>query len=320
MITHVVRFIKNGDAKGSEQWGVVLDDGIKVLSCTYKTTADLLADRKHVAEEAESNQGERLSLDKIELLSPVTTPCRVICQGVNYQQHKKDSGMGSDKKTFNMFFNKSSASICSAQSPVIKPGHVSLLDYEVELGLVIGKTINCATHITEQNLWEYVAGIVVANDVSARDIQLPEMQFFKGKSYRTFCPVGPYLCLLDQNSMRYLNNLNLELSVNDELRQQDNTRNVTYKPAETLTELSTFSDLDTGDLVLTGTPSGCALRMPSPLVIKCVSLLSEPLRWRLFKKMQKKRKQYLNKGDRIKATIYSDDRMVNLGQQDNEIE
>ena len=85
----------------------------------------------------------------------------------------------------------------AGRSPLIKPRHVRFLDYEVELGLVIKRDITAKVAVTDANLHEFVAGLVIVNDYSARDVQIPQMQFYKGKSYRTFGPVGPYLCLLE---------------------------------------------------------------------------------------------------------------------------
>ena len=315
MITTIVRFIHKSDIR----WGIVHDTKISLLPSNYATTEDLLKDRDSFNNEEVLKQEEKINISDVTLLSPVTNNCRVICQGANYRQHMKESGMDPDSNPFNMFFNKSSASICSATDSIVKPSHVSLLDYEIEMGLVIGKEITESTEITRDNLSEFIAGVVITNDVSARDVQIPETQFFKGKSYRTFCPVGPYLCLLDKDSIHYLDELHLELRVNGDIRQNDNTKNLVFKPAETLSELSTFSNLDVGDLILTGTPSGCALRIPPPFVVRLFSLIPEPSRWTIFKKIQKKRTQYLQKGDVIETTIFSADKCVDLGSQKNTV-
>jgi len=317
MLIHIAHFTINDH----KHWGIVENNQLLKLNQSYTTTAELLTDKQTIL--AMSNE-QKAQLDKFKIadvafLSPVTGNKRVVCQGANYRQHMIESGFDPDTKSYNMFFNKSSASICSAEDKIIKPEHVSLLDYEIELGLVIGKNIDKETLINAENLSEYIGGIVIANDVSARDVQIPETQFFKGKSYRTFCPVGPYLCLLDHDNAHYLDLLNLELKVNGETRQKDNTENLVFKPAETLSELSSFSDLDIGDLVLTGTPSGCALQIPSPGIVRLFSLLPESLRWSLFKKVQGKRSEYLQSGDQIEATIFSVDGDINLGFQRNKI-
>jgi 2-keto-4-pentenoate hydratase/2-oxohepta-3-ene-1,7-dioic acid hydratase in catechol pathway len=246
----------------------------------------------------------------------VTAPCRVVCQGANYRQHMLESGLDPDAKAFNMFFEKSDASISPPHGCVRRPDHVSLLDYEVELALVFRKAVIGPITITADNIHEYVFGLAIANDVSARDVQIPQMQFFKGKSYRGFCPIGPHLTVLERNEFGYLDQLTLTLAVNGDIRQQDETRNLVYKPAETITELSTFSDLSPGDVLLTGTPSGCALRVPPPFVRKLMQLLLPEKRfWAVFRAAQGKRLQYLRPGDVMSATIASADRAVDLGEQ-----
>jgi 2-keto-4-pentenoate hydratase/2-oxohepta-3-ene-1,7-dioic acid hydratase in catechol pathway len=227
-----------------------------------------------------------------------------------------ESGMNPDEKVFNMFFEKSDCSVSPPHGSVTRPAHVALLDYEIELALVFRKAITGPVTITAENMHEYVFGITIANDVSARDVQIPQMQFFKGKSYRGFCPLGPNLAVLEREEFAYLDQLTLTLAVNGEVRQHDETKNLVYKPAETITELSTFSDVSPGDVLLTGTPSGCALRVPPPLLRKLMQLvLPERKFWATFRKVQGKRPQYLKPGDLMTATIASADRVVDLGEQ-----
>ena len=109
------------------------------------------------------------------------------------------------------FFRKASGSISGPFDDIVKPEHVKLLDYEVEIGLVIGRDIPVGTTITEANLADYIAGLVVTNDVSARDIQLPKTQFYEAKSYPTFTPVGPALVLLDADELKRFGDLRLRL-------------------------------------------------------------------------------------------------------------
>jgi 2-keto-4-pentenoate hydratase/2-oxohepta-3-ene-1,7-dioic acid hydratase in catechol pathway len=141
------------------------------------------------------------------------------------------------------------------------------------------------------------------------------MQFFKGKSYRGFCPVGPYLTIPDRAEFALIDDLLLTLSVNGEVRQRDSTRNLVFGPAETLAELTTFSDLSQGDLILTGTPAGCALRVPPPAVRRLMQLLPERVLWKAFVKAQQKRPAYLHPGDRMTLTIRSADGRLDLGEQ-----
>lgn len=298
------------------RWGLLDGDRVRLLAARYATTGELVDAFRN------GNLGESdtsVELAAVTLLSPVTTNQQFICQGANYRQHMIESGMDPDAKQYNMIFTKASSCLAPADTDVIKPARVRFLDYEIELGLVLRKDITAATTVTEATLHEYVAGLVIVNDYSARDIQIPEMQFYKGKSFRTFGPVGPYLRLLQPDEMHYLNALQLTLKVNGEVRQQDSTANLVFKPAETLTELSGVQDLYAGDLISTGTPAGCALSIPSPLMQKLGALLPEAKKWQVFMKVQADRPQYLKPGDRVEATIRSADGVVDLGRQSNRI-
>ena len=164
-------------------------------------------------------------------------------------------------------------------------------------------------------LKDVVFAVAIANDLSARDVQLPQTQFFKGKSYRGFCPIGPWLTVLEPDEFGELDRLDLRLSVNGVTRQSDSTANLVFKPAETISELSTFADIAAGDVLLTGTPAGCALRVPPPAVRRILQLLPERQFWKLFLKSQSRRPQYLQPGDRINATIRSTDGRFDLGEQ-----
>lgn len=175
----------------------------------------------------------------------------------------------------------------------------------------------CRPRDADENLHDYIAGAVIVNDYSARDIQIPQMQFYKGKSYRTFGPVGPYLCLLDKYDIPKLKELVLTLTVNGTVRQNDSTAGLVYGPAETLTELSGVQDLRTGDLLATGTPAGCALSIPSPLKQRAAAILPEAEKWRKFLRLQAERPQYRKAGDVVEARIASADGSIDLGMQRN---
>jgi len=311
MAINLIRYRQRDEIR----WGVALAGDVVPLSGDYPTTADLIA-RGESDWRAAAGGSPTLRRQDLEILSPVTAPCRLLCQGANYRQHMIESGMNPDEKVFNIFFEKSDCSVSPPVGSVTRPAHVSLLDYEIELALVFRKPITGPVTITADNMHEYVFGITIANDVSARDVQIPQMQFFKGKSYRGFCPLGPHLAVLERSEFAYLDELTVTLAVNGEVRQHDETRNLVYKPAETITELSTFSDVSPGDVLLTGTPSGCALRVPPPLLRKFMQLLMpEQKFWATFKKMQGKRSQYLKPGDVMTATIASADRVIDLGEQ-----
>ncbi|CAE6804118.1 hypothetical protein R75461_05333 [Paraburkholderia nemoris] len=311
MALHVLHYLHHGRA----QWGVVANGTITPIPGEFKTTAEFI----------EANPVERLFVlsaptipeSEVQWLSPVTANQQFICQGANYRQHMIESGMDPDVKKFNMIFTKATSCIVPADSPVVKPNEVQFLDYEIELGLVLKRDVTSREIVTDDNLHDYIAGAVIVNDYSARDIQIPQMQFYKGKSYRTFGPVGPYLCLLAKQDIPKLKELVLTLTVNGTVRQNDSTAGLVYGPAETLTEISAIHDLRAGDLLATGTPSGCALSIPSPEKMRAAAQLPEAEKWRLFLKMQEERPQYLRVGDVVEANIVSNDRSIDLGVQHN---
>lgn len=313
MSVNVVRF----EYQNENRWGVVRQGRIVCIPGNYETTGDLI--RQVSREQLSRLEGAELEMSQVRLLSPVTRNQQFVCQGANYRQHMIESGMDPDAKHYNMIFTKATSCIVAADSELIKPRQVRFLDYEIELGLILARDITGPVKVDAHNLHEFVAGLVIVNDYSARDIQIPQMQFYKGKSFRTFGPVGPHLCLLEAKDMKYLQQLQLRLTVNDQVRQSDSTANLVHKPAETLTELSGVHDFSAGDLIATGTPSGCALAIPSPAKQRlAAAVLPESVKWKAFLKAQEARRNfYLKNGDVVKATIRSEDGVIDLGTQRN---
>jgi 2-keto-4-pentenoate hydratase/2-oxohepta-3-ene-1,7-dioic acid hydratase in catechol pathway len=309
----VVRF----EHKQKEQWGVVSGDQIHLLSGTYQSLANFLEHGKDEARAINKQKNtESVPLNEVTILSPVTKPARIVCQGVNYSEHRSETGMDAARAPFNLIFSKADSSLCGATSEIVRPSGVKLLDYELELGLVIGTEISEASDITDENLHQYIAGLVIVNDVSARDVQLSEGQWLKGKSYRTFCPTGPYFYLLDKGEMPLIHDLELNLWVNNELRQSANSNQLLYKPAETLTELSEIMDLSQGDLIVTGTAGGVALSL-TPQVLELLSNMAIPYQQKLdlLEKGQLISGKYLKDGDVIRCQIKSANGVIDLGEQ-----
>lgn len=297
----------------ADGWWVQTPSGAAKVDTTATTTGDLLQDR--AALKAARASTATVPVGTLELLSPVTKPCRVVAQMTNYASHVRDTGMNPDSTPLT-FFRKSSASISGPFDPIVKPSHVRLLDYEVEIGLVVGRDIPVGTTISAADLPEVIAGLVVTNDVSARDIQLPQTQYYEGKSYPTFTPTGPALVLLDADDWRRFGDLRLRLSVNGIQRQNALVDgDMIYRPLEALQSLSRFQDLSPGDLILTGTPVGTALSAP-PLPLQMVSNLLPPaVKWKAFFKGQERNKKYLRDGDRVEASVGTDDGAIDLGIQ-----
>ena len=313
MAINIVRYEQHNQT----HWGVLHGQEIAPIPGDYATTGELI--RAVTVSELKALPVSELNLADVTLLSPVTRNQQFVCQGANYRQHMIESGMNPDAKNYNMIFTKAQSCICPADSDVIKPSIVKFLDYEIELGLIMRREISGKVAVSEQNLHEFIAGLVIVNDYSARDVQILQMQFYKGKSFRTFGPVGPWLCLLEPADMPYLKNLQLRLSVNGQIRQNDSTANLVHGPVATMNELAGLQDLAPGDLIATGTPAGCALSIPSPVKMRIAALLPEAKKWALFLKAQAARTQYLQAGDTVEASIRSADGVIDLGVQHNRI-
>ncbi|MDR3663254.1 MAG: fumarylacetoacetate hydrolase family protein [Mycobacterium sp.] len=297
----------------ADAWWVQTPSGAARIDTAATTTAELLADRAAI--DAAAGAAGTAAVDGLPLLSPVTTPCRVVAQMTNFESHVKDAGM--DPKTVPLtFFRKSSASISGPFDDIVRPAHVRLLDYEIEIGFVIGRAMPVGTTITDANLADYIAGLVITNDISARDIQLPQTQFYEAKSYPTFTPVGPALVLLSAEELKRFGDLRLRLSVSGDERQNALVEgDMLYRPLEALQSLARFQDLAVGDLVLTGTPVGTALSAPPKPVEILGSLLPPALKWKAFFARQAKNPKYLQHGDVVEASIATDDGAIDLGTQ-----
>jgi 2-keto-4-pentenoate hydratase/2-oxohepta-3-ene-1,7-dioic acid hydratase in catechol pathway len=296
----------------ADGWWVKTANGAARIDTTAATTAQLLADRSAVDA---ALTGAVVPVGSLDLVSPVTAPCRVVAQMTNFESHVRDSGM--DPKTVPLtFFRKSSASISGPFDDIVKPGHVRFLDYEVEIGLVIGRDIPVGSTLSENDLADAIAGLVITNDVSARDIQLPQTQFYEAKSYPTFTPVGPELVLVDGDDLKRFGDLRLRLSVNGSQRQNATVEgDMLYRPLQALQSLTRFQDLAAGDLILTGTPAGTALRAPAKPIEIIGNLLPPAVKWKAFFKRQASNTEYLRDGDIVEATVSTDDGAIDLGAQ-----
>ena len=297
----------------ADAWWVQTPTGAAKIETAATTTGELLTDRSAI--EAAAHSANTVPVEGLDLLSPVTAPCRVVAQMTNFVSHVEDAGM--DPKSIPLtFFRKASGSISGPFADIVKPQHVRFLDYEVEIGLVIGRSIPVGTVITEANLADYVAGLVVTNDVSARDVQLPQTQFYEAKSYPTFTPVGPALVLLDAGELKRFGDLRLQTRVSGELRQDMLVEgDMIFRPLQALQSLTRFQDLNAGDLVLTGTPVGTALSAPPKAIQMISSLLPPGIKWKAFFKSQANNQNYLKHGDVVELSVATDDGAIDLGTQ-----
>jgi 2-keto-4-pentenoate hydratase/2-oxohepta-3-ene-1,7-dioic acid hydratase in catechol pathway len=295
----------------AEAWWVQTASGAARVDTDATTTRELLAQRPAI--EAAADSTDTVPVDSLTLLSPITTPCRVVAQATNFASHVKDVGRD-PAKTPLTFFRKASGSVTGPFGDIVKPAHVKLLDYELEIGLVIGRELPVGTEVTEANLADYVVGLVVTNDISARDLQLTKAQFFESKSYPTFTPVGPALVLVDADELNRFGDLRLQLRVNGEVRQNMVVDgDILYPPVQAVQALAKFQHLDVGDIVLTGTPVGTALTTHGVTPKGDVDILA-------FLSMQaEKNPNYLHDGDVVEATVSTDDGAIDLGVQRNRV-
>jgi 2-keto-4-pentenoate hydratase/2-oxohepta-3-ene-1,7-dioic acid hydratase in catechol pathway len=293
-----------------DSWWVQTAGGAARIRTDATTTAEVLADREAIAHAAHT--GNTVPVASLDLLSPVTTPCRLVAQATNYASHVRDVGRD-PAKTPLTFFRKASGSVTGPFDDIVKPPHVQLLDYELEIGLLIGQEIPVGMEVTEANLAEFVHGLVVTNDVSARDVQLTKAQFYESKSYPTFTPVGPAVVLVNADELKRFGDLRLQLRVNGELRQNMVVEgDMLYSPVEALQALAKFQKVEAGDLILTGTPVGTALTargVENPHQMDLMTFLTG----------QTKNPNYLHHGDVVEATVATDDGAIDLGTQRNKV-
>lgn len=194
---------------------------------------------------------------------------KFICIGLNYADHAAESGLEVPAEP--VVFMKATSAITGPNDAIIKPRNSTKLDWEVELGIVIGKH---ASYVNEEDALDYIAGYCVINDVSEREFQLERGgQWDKGKGCDSFGPIGPYLVTKDEVTDPL--NLHLWLKVNDKTYQNGSTKHMVYGPAFLVHYLSQFMSLQPGDVISTGTPPGVGLGQKPPVYLQagdCVEL------------------------------------------------
>lgn len=194
--------------------------------------------------------------------SCVKNPGKFIAIGLNYSDHAEESGMAIPKEP--IIFHKATSSIVGPNDNIIMPKDSIKLDWEVEIGFVIGKETK---NITEQEASDYILGYCIVNDVSEREWQIERGgNWTKGKSGDTFGPIGPYLVTKDE--IKDINNLSLQLDVNGKKMQRGNTNKMIFNFNFILSYLSNFMSLQPGDIVTTGTPPGVGMGMKPPVYLK----------------------------------------------------
>jgi 2,4-didehydro-3-deoxy-L-rhamnonate hydrolase len=194
---------------------------------------------------------------------PVARPSKIICIGLNYSDHAKESNMQLPAEP--VVFFKATSAIVGPNDDLVIPKNSKKTDWEVEFAIVIGKK---ASYVEEADALNYVAGYMLHNDYSEREFQLERSgQWVKGKSSDTFAPLGPFLATQDE--IADVNNLRLWLTLNGKMMQDGNTKNLVFNIPHLVSYLSQFMSLLPGDIISTGTPAGVGLgQKPEPLYLK----------------------------------------------------
>ena len=221
-------------------------------------------------------------ISKNERIGPcISKPGKFIAIGLNYSDHAAETGL--KVPTEPIIFMKATSSICGPNDNIEIVSGSKKLDWEVELGVIIGKN---AKHISQEESHSYILGYCLVNDLSEREWQIEKMgQWVKGKSHDTFGPIGPYLVTKDE--IKDVNNLNMSLDLNGKRMQTGNTRTMVFNVDVIVSYVSKFMSLQPGDIITTGTPPGVG--------------------------MGKKPQQFLRAGDELKLTI------DNLGEQKSKL-
>ena len=229
---------------------------------------------------AGSATGASVALDQVNLHSPVLNPSKILAIGLNYKDHIEETGL--DTPEFPMFFNKQASAVNGPYDPIHMPKVSEKLDYEGEMGFVIGRKCR---HVPRERAHEVIAGFTVCNDVSVRDWQMRAQTFTLGKSFDTHSPFGPFLVTPDEVGDPH--DLALKTTVNGEVRQDSNTKHLVFDCYDQIATLTAAFTLEPGDLIVTGTPSGVGIGF--------------------------KPHKYLNVGDKVKIEIEK------LGYIENEV-
>jgi 2-keto-4-pentenoate hydratase/2-oxohepta-3-ene-1,7-dioic acid hydratase in catechol pathway len=193
----------------------------------------------------------------VQLLSPLLHPPRIFCVGLNYVDHAAESKMV--VQAVPTIFMKLASGITGPDSVIVLPPNSKQPDYEAELAVVIGRR---ASNVTRENWRECVFGYTILNDVSARDVQLATSQWTLGKSFPTFCPMGPWVVTADELTDPH--RLDVRLTIDGETMQQANTRDLIFDIPAVLGYISAIVPLEPGDIVSTGTPQGVGLGRTPP--------------------------------------------------------
>ncbi len=210
---------------------------------------------------AEAPRDARYRLSDVKLLAPLPQPRKLICVGLNYLDHARETG--SEVPKVPTIFNKFSTAVIGPADNIVLPKVSKSPDYEAELAFVIGRG---GRHIAPQDWADHVFGYTIVNDVSARDYQRATSQWLMGKTFDTFAPLGPWIVTADEIADPHA--LDIQLDINGEVLQKSNTRELIFKIPDLIAFLSSVFTLEPGDIVSTGTPAGVGFTRNPPRFLR----------------------------------------------------
>jgi len=262
----IARLIRDG----KETYGLIKDDRVATKDdIIYQTGIPIPLNIKDFlfegwydeVKDKISDTSFKDQLEKFRLLAPIPDPPKIICLTFNYPAHAKEQNLVSPKEP--VIFMKPRTTLCGTDSDIMCPNFIKQLDYEVELAVIIGKTCK---NVDEISTKDYIFGYMVFNDVSAREIQMQDKQFTRGKSLDTFAPCGPWITSMEE--IPDVENLQLTTRINGQVRQNSSTKNMFIKIPSIVSKLSKIMTLEKGDIITTGTPEGVALNNPDTPFLK----------------------------------------------------
>ncbi|MGH9609555.1 MAG: fumarylacetoacetate hydrolase family protein [Bryobacteraceae bacterium] len=202
-----------------------------------------------------------LRLKDVKLLAPIPRPRKLICVGLNYLDHARETG--AEIPTVPTIFNKFATAVIGPGENIVLPRVSQAPDYEAEFAFVIGRG---GRHIAKEDWRDHVFGYTIVNDVSARDFQRATSQWLMGKTFDTFAPTGPWIITADE--IEDPHNLDVQIEINGEQLQNSNTRELIFKIPDLIPFLSSVFTLEPGDIVSTGTPSGVGFARKPPRFLR----------------------------------------------------
>jgi len=225
-----------------------------------------------IAARGKGPKGLLTPLGSARLRAPLAKPDKIVCVGLNYADHAREQG--GEPPAAPIFFLKSSNTICGPGDPIKLPPNSTQVDYEAELAVVIGKR---GREIAEDEAHKYIAGYTILNDVSARDMQFGDKQWYRGKSCDTFAPTGPWIVTADEIADPH--NLRIALTLNGETMQDSSTSNLIFRIPFLISYLSQSVTWEVGDLISTGTPAGVGVFRKPPVFLKPGDSVSVSVEW-----------------------------------------